>query len=451
MLKILPLKYAAFIGIALLSFGCYLDYTIINIALPTLEQTFNADVTQLQWVMNVYFLALCIFAILMGRMADLWGMRLFFYLGAAIFTVASLIAGLAPNISWLIIGRLLQGIGAAIVFPVGLSLLPYSFPENERSKAIAYLASLGGIALAIGPILGGMIVAHWGWRWIFLINIPLAIVGYLFCFISIKEIGTLKQKTTLDWQGALVLGIALASLLFGLAPSHGSSGPQEINWLYGLAGLVFLVLFVFIERKQTNPLIYFSDFKKPLFSSGSLLIFSAGMFSAVLLFFMPLYLEIEREFSIQKSAWILFFIPAAVFFVALVTDKIIATFHILNTILLAFGLALLAFILQLFFAKDTSLIIVALSFLLLGSMWALSNTAPIVAAQSSVPQERAAAATGVMVTLFNMGGAVGLALAVTLYSWGNTFTAGLKNVIIMLIVFCVVFLGFVLRARKQKN
>src|ERR1700733_4603465 len=109
-------KWRAFIGITLLSFGCYLDYTIVNVALPTIQQKLNVNLATLQWTMNIYFLALCVLATIMGRCGDLFGRRRLLYIGSAIFGIASIIAGIAPNITWLIVGRLLQGIGAAIVF-----------------------------------------------------------------------------------------------------------------------------------------------------------------------------------------------------------------------------------------------------------------------------------------------------------------------------------------------
>ena len=194
-------KWLAFIGIAMLSFGCYLDYTVVNVALPTIQQELQTNLSSLQWVMNIYFLALCVLATIMGRLGDLFGRRRFFYIGITVFAIASIIAGLSPTINWLILGRLLQGIGAAIVLPLGPSLLPQSFPEKERGKAIAWLGSMGGLALALGPVLGGVIVTYWSWRWIFFINIPIIILGFLFCLKSINETIITQQSLELDWKG----------------------------------------------------------------------------------------------------------------------------------------------------------------------------------------------------------------------------------------------------------
>lgn len=160
-------KWYAFIGIALLSFGCYLDYTVVNVALPTIQNELQANLVSAQWVMNIYFLALCILATVMGGIGDLYGRRRCLYVGGGIFIIASIIAGFSSNIYWLILGRLFQGVGAAMIFPLGLSLLPQFFPEEERGKALAWFGSIGGIGLALGPLLGGLIVTYLGWRWIF--------------------------------------------------------------------------------------------------------------------------------------------------------------------------------------------------------------------------------------------------------------------------------------------
>lgn len=144
MLEAHPHKWRAFIGICLLSFGCYLDYTVVNVALPTIQQQLQASLTSLQWVMNIYFLVLCILATIMGRCGDLYGRRRLFYIGVGIFAAASFLAGFATHINGLIFGRLLQGVGAAIVLPLGPSLIPSIFPENQQGKAIGWLGSLGG-------------------------------------------------------------------------------------------------------------------------------------------------------------------------------------------------------------------------------------------------------------------------------------------------------------------
>jgi len=412
-----PKKWLAFIGIALLSFGCYLDYTVVNVALPTIQQEMHSNLSSLQWVMNIYFLALCVLATIMGRLGDMFGRRRFFYIGISVFAIASVIAGLSPTINWLIFGRLLQGIGAAIVLPLGPSLLPQSFPEKERARAIAWFGSIGGLALALGPVLGGVIVTYWSWRWIFFINIPIIIIGFLFCLRSITETKITHDSLQLDWKGMLLLAITMGGIILSLIHSQTFGWMNTTTLIYLNMGVVASIALVRVESQQNDPLIDFRDFSNLLFYSGAILCFLAGVLSAVALFFDPLYLQIIRHQSPQLSGLVLFAIPLAVFAIAFLVEWLIARLGILNTILMGLSLALISALLQVFFTSMTPLWYVITAFICLGSMWAMGNTLPIIAAQTAVGPHRASVATGTMVTMFNIGGSIGLAVAVVIYQF----------------------------------
>lgn len=415
-------KWYAFIGIALLSFGCYLDYTIVNIALPTIQQNLNANLVTLQWVMNIYFLALCILATIMGRCGDLYGRRRVFYIGAIIFAVASFVAGFASTTTWLIFGRLLQGVGAAIVFPLGLSLVPASFPKHQQAKSIAWLGSLGGIALALGPVLGGFIVTYLSWRWIFFINIPLIIVGFLFSFNAIDESIYEQKNRTLDWLGMLLLALAMGGIVLGLIHGQTFGWGDHVTQLYLVTGIVAVIALIKIEHNQINPLIDLKDFIHPLFYSGAMLCFLTGVLSAAVLFFDPLYLQIVRGESPELSGLVLFAIPIAVFLVAFIVGWLIQELGIFNTIIFGLILAVMASFLHIFFTNATSIGYILISFIFLGSMWAFGNTVPVIAAQTAAGPHRASVATGTLVTMFNVGASIGLAIAVVIYDFmGNRY------------------------------
>lgn len=410
-------KWLAFLGIAMLSFGCFLDYTVVNVALPTIQQELQTNLSSLQWIMNIYFLALCVLATIMGRLGDLFGRRLCLYAGAGIFAVASVIAGLSSNIHGLILGRLFQGVGAAIVFPLGPSLIPQSFPEKERARAIAWLGSIGGIALALGPVLGGIIVTYWGWRWIFFINVPVVLLGYLFCFKSIRESITEKENIKLDWIGMLLLGLAMGGIVLSLIHSQTFGWDNFITLTYLATGIIASLVLIKVENKQKNPLIDFSDFSNLIFYAGAILCFLAGVLSAVTLFFDPLYLQIIRNQSPQFSGLILFAIPLAVFAIAFIVEWLISRLGIINTVLIGLLVAILSALLHAFFSSITPLWYVITAFICLGSMWAMGNTVPIIAAQTAVVPHRTSVATGTMVTMFNIGGSIGLAIAVVVYQF----------------------------------
>lgn len=449
-------KWRAFIGISLLSFGAYLDYTIVNVALPTIQQELKINLNGLQWVMNIYFLALCMLAAIMGRCGDLYGRRRLFYLGSAIFGIASVLAGLAPRIGWLIGGRLLQGVGAAIVFPLAPSLLPDCFPEKERVKVIAWFGSLGGIALALGPVLGGVIVAHWGWRWIFFINVPLVLSGYLFCFGSMKKSPAQSANVSLDWRGMLVLALAMGGIVLGLIRSTTVGWGSLTTWaLLGL-GMTASMGLVMIERRQASPLIDFADFSNLCFYAGAILGFLSGALSGVALFFDPLYLQIIKGQSPQLSGFLLFAIPVAVILAAPMVSGLIRCFGIVNTILIGLLVGLLATISHAFFTSASSIEFVLMAFVLLGGLWAMGGTVSIIATQTAVGSARASVATATVVTLFNMGGSIGLAIGVAIYH--AAFSKGFMNgfsavmwflVALSLAVFLSVFLWKIMDKREK--
>lgn len=416
-------KWLAFSGISLLSFGCYLDYTVVNVALPTIQQELHTSLTSLQWVMNIYFLVLCIFATIMGRCGDLYGRRRLFYIGAGIFTLASLMAGLASDINWLVLGRLLQGIGAAIVFPLGPSLLPAVFPEKEHAKAIGWLGSLGGIALALGPIVGGFIVTYWGWRWIFFINIPLTLIGFLFCFHSVKESSAASGQRSMDWPGMIFLALAMGGIVLSLIYSATLGWGNKITLSFLVVGIAASIRLVIVERGKENPLIDFGDFSRLLFFSGAILSVLSGVLSAVALFFDPLYLQIIREQSPQLSGLVLFAIPITVLGIALMVGWLIQCFGLINTILLGLIMGALTGLLQAFFTPITPIWFIILTFIALGGMWAMGNTVSIIAAQTAVGPTRVSVATGTMVTTFNIGGSLGLAVSVMIYQFSSVHQA----------------------------
>ncbi|KTD21419.1 multidrug efflux system protein [Legionella lansingensis] len=410
-------KWLAFIGIALLSFGAYLDYTVVNVALPTIQLELHANLVSMQWVMNIYFLALCVSATVMGRFGDLYGRRRCLYIGAGIFVIASLVAGLSFNIGWLILGRLFQGIGAAIIFPLGLSLLPHVFPEGERGKAVAWFGSIGGIALALGPLLGGLIVTYCGWRWIFFLNVPICLLGYLLCFKSVRESHVDNQHVSLDIKGMLLLALTMCGVVLSLIYSQNLGWTNPLTLTCLAVGVITSILLVRAERNHQNPLINFSDYANLLFFAGAALCFLAGVLSAVTLFFDPLYLQIIKDQSPQLSGFVLFAIPVSVFLSAFLVGWLINRLGVLHTIVLGLALACFAALLQVFFTSNTSLIYIVSAFVCLGSMWALGNTVSIIAAQTAVGPERASVATGTLVTMFNIGGSIGITIAVVIYNF----------------------------------
>src|SRR3990170_1747740 len=204
--------------LAAVSFGLFmimLDNTVVNVALPAIQSDLEADLSSLQWVVTGYALTFAALMLIGGKVADAYGRRLIFVLGIVIFTLASLACGLADSGEMLIAARVVQGAGAALMNPATLSIIAATFPPRERGTAIGIWAGVSAIALAIGPLVGGLLTESLGWNWIFFVNVPVGVLGIVASFLLIDE----SKDTTherLDIPGLAASGIGLFALTFGL-------------------------------------------------------------------------------------------------------------------------------------------------------------------------------------------------------------------------------------------
>jgi EmrB/QacA subfamily drug resistance transporter len=226
----------------------FIDGSVVNIALPAIQQALHADAASTQWIVNAYLLLLGALVLVGGSAADLYGRRRIFLLGTAVFTTASIACGLAPNITLLVVSRAVQGLGAALLTPASLAMLGATFDQHERSHAIGIWAGVGALTSAAGPVLGGWLVDHVSWRAIFLLNVPLAIAAAGLAIFFASESRDDKAKR-LDWVGAVAVAIGLAAITWGLS-AIPASGFHDTNVLAALGvGAAFLLSFVAIEAQ----------------------------------------------------------------------------------------------------------------------------------------------------------------------------------------------------------
>ena len=172
-------KWQAMLGISLLSFVVFIDYGLVNTILPGIQADLQASVSELQWIMNAFFMMLAIFMVTMGRLGDIYGRRLVLYIGTIVFGIASAVAGAAPSAEILIAARVVQGICGAIGLTCAVSLVTYAFPEKEHGRAFGIFMAITAVGLAIGPVIGGMFLSFLSWRWAFYVNIPIIVAGFL--------------------------------------------------------------------------------------------------------------------------------------------------------------------------------------------------------------------------------------------------------------------------------
>jgi EmrB/QacA subfamily drug resistance transporter len=227
----------------------FIDGSVVNIALPAIQQALRADAASTQWIVNAYLLLLGALVLVGGSAADLYGRRRIFLVGIAIFTAASIACGLSPNIRVLVVSRAVQGFGAALLTPASLAMLGATFDQHERSQAIGIWAGAGALTAAAGPVLGGWLVDQVSWRAIFLLNVPLAFAAAGLAMFFAGESLDDKAKQ-LDWVGAIAVAIGLAAVTWALSAIPASGFHDKIVLAALGAGVAFLILFVTIEARS---------------------------------------------------------------------------------------------------------------------------------------------------------------------------------------------------------
>lgn len=275
----------------------YIDEFVVNIALPAIETDLGASVVVIQWLVNAYTLCLSAFVLVGGAAGDLFGRRRMFLTGVSIFAAASLWCGLSPSIAQLILARATQGVGAAILIPCSLALIGATFDKSGRGKAIGTWAGFSALATAIGPLLGGWIVDHYSWRWIFLINPLIALPAIWIVLNKVSESRDAEANHGLDWRGSILAFVSLGSLAFGLisAPAVGWINAMVVIPL--LAALVFALTFVWEEKHSRAPMLPLGLFRSRTFSAVNLLTIFLYAALGGAFFFLPFALIQVEGFS----------------------------------------------------------------------------------------------------------------------------------------------------------
>ena len=274
----------------------FIDGTVVNVALPALQANFHATIVAVQWVVESYGLLLAALILAGGSLGDLLGRRLIFLSGVTLFALASLACGVASNIQYLIIARSLQGVGGALLVPGSLAIISSTFDEKSRGKAIGTWSGFTTITTAVGPVLGGWLVAHASWRWVFFINLPLAAAVVAIALPKIPESRS-AERGDVDWRGALVVTVGLISLVYGFieTESRGWSDPLVLVSL--TLGCAFLAAFFRIEATVRSPMVPLSLFRSSGFSGANLLTLLLYGAIGIFFFLFPLDLIQVQKYS----------------------------------------------------------------------------------------------------------------------------------------------------------
>ncbi len=272
----------------------FLDSTVVNVALPRIGEDLSAPLGGLQWIITGYTLSLAGLILLGGALGDRYGRRKVFLIGVVWFAVASLLCAIAPNIGILVAARILQGIGGALLTPGSLALIQASFEPGDRARAVGAWSGLSGVAAAVGPFLGGWLIEGPGWRWVFLINLPLAVLVVAVTLRHVPESRNDEATGRFDVPGAVLAASALAGITYALI-----AAPDAPAWalVTGVAGAVLAAAFVAVERRQTNPMLPMSVFSSRQFSAVNVVTLAVYAALGAIFFFLTLQLQIVSGFS----------------------------------------------------------------------------------------------------------------------------------------------------------
>jgi EmrB/QacA subfamily drug resistance transporter len=402
--------------VCLAQFMVVLDATIVNVALPSIQADLNMSESGLQWVVNAYALLFGGFLLLGGRAGDLIGRKRVFLAGLVLFTSASLLCALSTGETMLILGRGLQGLGAALVSPAALSIVTTTFREGaERTKALGVWAAIAVGGGAVGLVLGGILVETLSWPWIFFVNVPVGIAAFVVSLRYVPESKDEHAHKSFDVAGAVAVTGGLVALVYGIVRSAESGwGSGEVLGILALAA-VLLVAFVLIESRSAEPLVRLSIFSVKTVRGANVAMFvvAAGLFS--MFFFNTLYVQRVLGFSPIEAGFAFVPFTAGVIIGAGLSQKLVPALGAREVPLIGSMLGAVGLLLFLRLTPDSSYVTDLLPGILLTSIGMGLVFVPItLIATSGVPVDDAGLASGLFNTAQQIGGALGLALLLTL-------------------------------------
>jgi EmrB/QacA subfamily drug resistance transporter len=401
--------------VSVATFMLLLDITVVNTALPAIQQDLGGSFSDLQWVIDAYALSLAALVLTAGSLADRLGRRRIFAIGLAVFSLASLVAALSPDPTFLNISRAVQGIGGAIMFAVSLALVAQEFPAGrERGMAMGIYGATIGIAVAIGPLVGGVLTDGLGWESVFLLNVPIGIAAIAITYWQVRESRD-PNATRVDWAGLTTFSTALFLLVLALVRGNEEGwGSTMIVSLFASAGAL-LAAFIAIERRVSEPMLPLGLFRRRAFTGVQLAAFAVSGSLFALFLYLTLYLQNFLGFSPIEAGARYLPITVASFIVAPLAGMALARIQArylmsAGLVLTGIGLALMAGL-----HMDSSWTALLAGFVISGIGVGLLN--PVIAdvALSVVPKERSGMAAGINDTFRQVGIAVGIA------AWGAIF------------------------------
>lgn len=395
-------------------FMAILDNLVVNIAMPTISRDLDATTTQLQWIVSAYTLVFASLQITAGGLGDRLGRKRWFMTGLVVFTATSILAALSQSIEMLIAMRALQGLGAALIMPLSLSLISAAFPPEERGKAVGIWGAISVSGIALGPVVGGVLVEYASWQWVFLINVPIGVVAFLITSAVVKESRDESGTVATDIPGTVLITAAIASLTYGLIQA-GDRGWGDSLILSAFAAAVIIgVTFVIVEMRTERPMVPLKFFKSGSFTGANIDAFMISFAMAAVAFFMTLYQQNIHNFSAVKTGLALLPMVLVMMVLSPITGSAIN--RIGPRRMISFGMIVTGFGIFLFLRSGVgaSYLDIVPAFVVMGFgmsfIWAPMTTAVL----NSVESDKSGIASAINGAIREIGTAFGIALLGTM-------------------------------------
>ncbi|MDX6424488.1 MAG: hypothetical protein QOI67_1959 [Gaiellaceae bacterium] len=391
-------------------FMIMLDNTVVNVAVPSIQRDLGVGLSELQWIVTGYALSFAALMLTGGKLADMLGRRRIFVIGIVIFTISSLFCGVAQSGESLIAWRIVQGVGAALMNPATLAIISATFPPRQRGMAIGIWAGVSALALAIGPLVGGLLTQHLSWSWVFFVNVPVGVVGVAASYLLIDESRDMSEEQRLDLAGLVTSGLGLFALTYGLieANTYGWSSGRIVGSF--VAAAVLLGSFVALELRQRLPMLDLTLFRNGTFAGANVVILMVGLAMFGVFFFVSLYMQNILGFSAVQAGAAFLPMTVLIILVAPIAGKLsdrIGSRWLMTAGMTLIGAQLLYYSTLGVHANFWDL----LPALLVGGVgMSLTMTPSAAAIIGSVPTDKSGVGSAVMNTMRQIGGSIGVAL-----------------------------------------
>jgi EmrB/QacA subfamily drug resistance transporter len=437
-------------------FVLMLDSTIVTLALPAIREDLDASASGLQWVMNAYLLVIAALVVTAGRLGDMFGRRRLFTTGLVVFAGGSVLSGAAWSQDAIILGRIVQGVGAAMLLPLSLAIVCDAFPTDQQPRALGIWASISAIALGVGPLIGGVLV-DLDWRLIFWINVPILALGIIVMSTAVRETRDETASHELDYTGLVLLALSLTALVLPLA--------EAANWALGstqsvvlfAAAAVLAAGFWIVEHRVRQPIVDFELFRNgPYFGATAAAFGIVGAYWA-LMFFQAQYLQTKLGYSATTAGILILPVTVPMIVISPLAGRLIARLgaRTLMTIGMVCGVAGLVILTQI--TKTSGYLLVLPGYLLFGIALGFVYAPMSTAAMAAMPREKSGIASGVLAMNRVLAGAVALAVAGAVFqdllpTHGSAVSLARSNwVLVVMVAVCTVLTWRFVRSAPMKG